>query len=628
LMKASQRRGWKRRSKTSSGHEYAAPEPQGMSDLAAQSAEAKRTEGSSGAEGVAFQVSALLAVDPLGLAGVVLRGPADPRRDEWLEAFRKLLPADAPWRRVPLGIADSRLLGGLDLAASLSAGRPIAQAGLLAEANGGIIILPMAERVESQMIARIAAVLDSGALRVAREGITMARATRFGIVAMDEGASEEEQVTEALSDRLAFRLSFDTTSLQRAEPVMPTRAEIEAARRRLSRVQMPADLPQAFCAAALALGILSLRAPVFALRCARAAAALAGRTEVTREDAALAAQLILAPRARQVPEAPAEEQEQPPEQQQEPSNADTQQQQDQPSLEDLVLAAAQASLPAGLLAGLGVAARQMARQAASSGRSGMMRRSAQRGRPIGARPAAWRAGLRLALVETLRVAAPWQEYRRREKPHHAALVHIRREDVRIRRYKQNSETITIFLVDASGSAALHRLAEAKGAVELLLADCYVRRDRVAVIAFRGRGAEVLLEPTHSLVRAKRSLAALPGGGGTPLASGIAAGYAMAEASRKRGQTPVIVALTDGRANVTRDGLGGRATAESEALDTARLFKASGIAALLIDTAPRPQAFSRDLASAMGARYVPLPFADAARMSAAVRQAARAPASGP
>ena len=599
-----------------------------MSDLAAQSAEAKRTEGSSGAEGVAFQVSALLAVDPVGLAGVVLRGPADPRRDEWLEAFRKLLPADAPWRRVPLGIADSRLLGGLDLAASLSAGRPIAQAGLLAEANGGIIILPMAERVESQMIARIAAVLDSGALRVAREGITMARATRFGIVAMDEGASEEEQVTEALSDRLAFRLSFDTTSLQRAEPVMPTRAEIEAARRRLSRVQMPADLPQAFCAAALALGILSLRAPVFALRCARAAAALAGRTEVTREDAALAAQLILAPRARQVPEAPAEEQEQPPEQQQEPSNADTQQQQDQPSLEDLVLAAAQASLPAGLLAGLGVAARQMARQAASSGRSGMMRRSAQRGRPIGARPAAWRAGLRLALVETLRVAAPWQEYRRREKPHHAALVHIRREDVRIRRYKQNSETTTIFLVDASGSAALHRLAEAKGAVELLLADCYVRRDRVAVIAFRGRGAEVLLEPTHSLVRAKRSLAALPGGGGTPLASGIAAGYAMAEASRKRGQTPVIVALTDGRANVTRDGLGGRATAESEALDTARLFKASGIAALLIDTAPRPQAFSRDLASAMGARYVPLPFADAARMSAAVRQAARAPASGP
>jgi magnesium chelatase subunit D len=92
------------------------------------------------------------------------------------------------------------------------------------------------------------------------------------------------------------------------------------------------------------------------------------------------------------------------------------------------------------------------------------------------------------------------------------------DDFRVTRYKQRSETTTIFVVDASGSAALHRLAEAKGAVELLLADCYVRRDRVAMIAFRGPGAELLLPPTRSLVRAKRSLAGLPGGGGTPLAS--------------------------------------------------------------------------------------------------------------
>ena len=580
------------------------------------------------ANAMAFQVAALLAVDPKGLGGAVLRRSADARRDEWLEALRKMMPHGAPWRRVPLGIADNRLLGGLDLAASLHSGRPIAQQGLLAESDGGVVVLPMAERLESQTIGRIAAVLDQGALSVAREGISLAQATRFAVIALDEGATEDEHVAEALSDRLAFHVSFQPIGLKRMTAWLPDRASIQAARQRLDYVTIEPDLPQHFCAAALALGILSLRAPVFALRCARAAAALAGRTEVSREDAALAAQLVLAPRARQMPETSAEEHPPAPEQQQQENNpTDQGQSEDQPSLEDLVLAAAQASLPAGLLAGLGAAARQMARQAAQSGKSGMMRRSVQRGRPIGARPAAWRAGLRLALVETLRVAAPWQEYRRREKPDHVALVHIRREDVRIRRYKQNSETTTIFLVDASGSAALHRLAEAKGAVELLLADCYVRRDRVAVIAFRGRGAEVLLEPTHSLVRAKRSLAALPGGGGTPLSAGIAAGFAMAEASRKRGQTPVIVALTDGRANVSRDGMGGRATAEAEAMDAARLFKASGIASLLIDTAPRPQPFSRDLASAMGARYVPLPFADAARMSAAVRQAARTPALG-
>jgi magnesium chelatase subunit D len=594
---------------------------------APQAADTKNQEDT--ATAMAFQVAALLAVDPNGLGGAVLRGPADPLRNEWLEALRKMMPQGAPWRRVPIGIADNRLLGGLDLTASLSSGRPIAQRGLLAESDGGVVILPMAERVEGQTIARIAAVLDQGAVNVAREGVAFAEATRFAVIALDEGVSEEEQVAESLSDRLAFHIGFPPQSAKRMKSAMPQRDDIQAARQKFVHVRIPADLPQAFCATALALGILSLRAPVFALRCARAAAALAGRTEVAPEDATLAAQLVLAPRARQMPEAPAEEQPPVPEQQhQENTPADQSQSQDQTSLEDLVLAAAQANLPPGLLAGLGLAARQMARQAAQSGKSGMMRRSAQRGRPIGARPAAWRAGLRLALVETLRVAAPWQEYRRREKPHHAALVHIRREDVRIRRYKQKSETTTIFLVDASGSAALHRLAEAKGAVELLLADCYVRRDRVAVIAFRGRGAEVLLEPTHSLVRAKRSLAALPGGGGTPLSAGIAAGYAMAEASRKRGQTPVIVALTDGRANVARDGMGGRATAEAEALDVARLFKASGISSLLIDTAPRPQPFSRDLASAMGARYVPLPFADAARMSAAVRNATHASATGP
>ena len=592
-----------------------------------QAAETRNQEDT--AIAMAFQVAALLAVDPDGLGGAVLRGPADPLRDEWLEALRRMMPPGAPWRRVPMGIADNRLLGGLDLTASLSSGRPIAQQGLLAESDGGVVILPMAERVEGQTIARIAAVLDQGAVKVAREGVAFAETTRFAVIALDEGASEEEQVAEALSDRLAFHVSIPPHGLKGIKPLLAPWQDIQAARQLVAQVSIPPDLAQAFCAAALALGILSIRAPVLALRCARAAAALAGRAEVAPEDAALAAQLVLAPRARQMPAGTAEEQ--PPaleQQQQEPTPADQSQSQGQPSLDDLILAAAQANLPPGLLAGLGAAARQMARQAAQSGKSGMMQRSAQRGRPVGVRPAAWRAGLRLALVETLRVAAPWQEFRRREKPHHAALVHIKREDVRIRRYKQNSETTTIFLVDASGSAALHRLAEAKGAVELLLADCYVRRDRVAVIAFRGRGAEVLLAPTHSLVRAKRSLAALPGGGGTPLSAGIAAGYAMAEASRKRGQTPVIVALTDGRANVARDGMGGRATAEAEALDVARLFKASRISSLLIDTAPRPQPFSRNLASAMGARYVPLPFADAARMSAAVRDAARASAVEP
>ena len=176
------------------------------------------------------------------------------------------------------------------------------------------------------------------------------------------------------------------------------------------------------------------------------------------------------------------------------------------------------------------------------------------------------------------------------------------------------------MVDASGSAALHRLAEAKGAVELLLADCYVRRDNVAVLAFRGSKAELLLPPTRSLVRAKRSLAGLPGGGGTPLAAGIEAALALAEAVRRRGETPVVVLLTDGRANIARDGEPGRTRAGEDALAAAMQLQAAGVTALLLDTSPQPQPMARQLAAQMGAAYLPLPHAGAAELSQAVRLA--------
>jgi magnesium chelatase subunit D len=251
-----------------------------------------------------------------------------------------------------------------------------------------------------------------------------------------------------------------------------------------------------------------------------------------------------------------------------------------------------------------------------------MRRSANRGRPLGARPGKLEGGARLDVVETLRSAAPWQPLRRRETgvPEIAmgGRVLIRRDDFRIKRFKRPAETATVFCVDASGSSAAQRLAEAKGAVELLLAESYVRRDRVALVAFRGTGGELILPPTRSLVRAKRGLAGLPGGGGTPLAAGIDIAAEEAEAARRRGWTPSIVLLTDGRANVTREGVGGRAAAEAEALAAARRVRLSGVAALLIDTSPRANPKAAEIALEMGARYLALPRADAAVLSEAIR----------
>jgi magnesium chelatase subunit D len=192
-------------------------------------------------------------------------------------------------------------------------------------------------------------------------------------------------------------------------------------------------------------------------------------------------------------------------------------------------------------------------------------------------------------------------------------IQIRADDLHVKRYQQRQGVVTIFLVDASGSSATQRLAEAKGAVEQLLADCYIRRDEVAMIALRGRSADVVLPPTRSLVRAKRNLAALPGGGGTPLATGFAAVNAMALSIRRKGMTPLIVVMTDGIANVTLEGVGGRERAHQDALHTARQLRAAGHAILFIDTASAPQALAEALAKEMAAQYLPLPYINSGKV---------------
>ena len=162
-----------------------------------------------------------------------------------------------------------------------------------------------------------------------------------------------------------------------------------------------------------------------------------------------------------------------------------------------------------------------------------------------------------------------------------------------------------------------RLAEAKGAVELLLAQAYARRDHVALIAFRGTTAEVLLPPTRSLVQTKRRLAALPGGGATPLAAGLQAAMELADQARRRGLTPTIALLTDGRANIALDGSANRAMAATDALKLARALRVTGVDGIVIDTGNRPEPGLKTLSQTLGGTYLALPRADAKRLSVAM-----------
>jgi magnesium chelatase subunit D len=565
----------------------------------------------------------LLAIDFTGLGGAWIRAPSGPVRDRWVARFRTLLPEGTPWRKLPAGIAEARLLGGLDLAATLAAGRPVAERGVLAEADGGMVVAAMAERLSPETAAQLAAVLDRQEVLAERDGLALRHPARLGLIALDEGAATDEAMPPALADRLAFHLSLDSPS---PSPLAgegwgggalgPTEAVVATARARLKTITTDDATIAALCGTALALGVVSLRAPCLALRAARAAAALAGHDHVQPEDAALAARLVLAPRATTLPaDADDDTPAPPPEPETDAADSTTPTPE---QLADIVLQAALAAIPPNLLKSLIESGRRRG-AATTQGKAGARKSSARRGRPMGARPGLPARGARLALLDTLRAAAPWQKLRHATP---GSRIAVRRDDFRIRRFRERTATTTIFVVDASGSQALARLAEAKGAVELLLAECYVRRDQVALIGFRGQAAELLLPPTGALARARRSLAALPGGGATPLAAGIDAAATLADGLRRRGQTPVVVLLTDGRANIARDGTPGRPQAEADALASARNFRMGGAAALLIDTSPRPSPAAAALAAAMGARNLPLPLADAARLAGAIRDATR------
>jgi magnesium chelatase subunit D len=572
--------------------------------------------------------AALFAVDPAGLGGVAVRGGPGGARDRWLATVVDRMAPGAPVRRVPLRIEDDRLLGGLDLPASLAAGRPVAERGVLAESNGGVAILAMAERIEPAVAARIAGAMDRGETLVERDGLALRLPARFGVIALDEGVAPEERPPEALMDRLAFHLDLTLIGSREAADGGHTLQDVADARTRITSVEPPDPaIIEAICTAAEMLGVPSVRAPLLTLRAARAHAALEGRTRITEDDAAIAARLVLAPRARSAPaeasSEPAQSPDEAPDQDDaaEPPPADPSEPSETPetpppSDTEMVVAAIQAALPDDLLSQIALNAQSRAASARGGG-SGAEAKSARRGRPVGSRPGTLRSGARLDLVATLRAAAPWR--RLRGEGAEPTRVIVRPSDFRIRRFVQRLEATTIFVVDASGSTAFQRLAEAKGAVELLLAKAYVSRARVALIAFRGAGAELLLPPTRSLTRAKKSLADLPGGGGTPLAAGIDAAFVLAQAERVKDHTPLLVFLTDGRANIRRDGGPGRAVAEEEALAGARLIGEARIASVFVDTSPRTQPDGDRFARAMNGAYAPLPYVEANAMAGLVAE---------
>jgi magnesium chelatase subunit D len=543
---------------------------------------------------------ALLAVDPVGLGGVWVRARSGSVRDALL-ARLDLLPL--PCRRIHPTITDSQLFGGVDLSATLAAGRLVAESGVLGTPSA--LVLTMAERCPPGLPARLGQALDD---------------RKCALVALDEGAEADEILSRTLSERLALFVTLDglPASVAGASPRWAP-FHVAAARERLGSVTVSAEIAGDLVLLAASLGIDSLRAPLFALKAARALAALEGQTTVGQAHVAQAAELVFAHRATMFPEPASEQPPEPDDAERSPEDAAAEgaESQDLGVPDDILLEAVRATLPPDVLSQL---AEGHARTRGGTGSgSGSRRRGNRRGRPLPSRPGHPDGRSRIDIVATLRAAAPWQPLRRSMSPSGHRL-HIRPSDIRLRRFEDRSDRLLIFAVDASGSSAMARLAEAKGAVELLLAEAYARRDHVALVAFRGTAAELLLPPTRSLVQTKRRLTALPGGGGTPLAAGLRAAQDTAIHARRHGLTPSVVLLTDGRGNIALDGRADRIQATADAETVARLIHGLGVASLVVDTANRPQEGLRNLCALLGGTYLALPRASAERLSEAVTAA--------
>jgi magnesium chelatase subunit D len=618
----------------------------------------------------------LLQIDSHGWGGIWLRAPFGPVRELWL---RHLSETGLNTVKLPGNIDVERLLGGIDLSRTLQSGLLQMQTGLLQQADLGLVCISMAERFPTALIAPMTQAMDTQSLPPLKINNTESSVrTQFGVVALDESMADDPPMSPALQERLGLwfdlqdiapsdvsDVSLNTHSDDSALDVMGIQIAPDALawmKQSLPHIQWTDEQVLAVCSTAQGLGIDSLRVPTLALRVACCHAALHARSHIADDDLAFAARRVLAPRATQLP-APAENASdtepqnssdssaEPDQAQEQSSNSleptetpnpsesakdeedtsstdtseeDTNTQDEAPSdlpssenLQEMMIAAALASLPPDVLEGL--LTKPGRNLGNTSGRSGQFRSGMQRGRPLPPRTARPGGHARLHILSTLRAAAPKQRLRGNTQQGRVA---IRSEDFHVHRYQQHSSSCLILALDASGSAALQRLAEAKGAVELLLQQSYARRDSVCIVSFKGAKAQLLLPMTRSLVRAKRAMMGLPGGGGTPLALALKMACEQATQLQRQGVTPILVVLSDGRANVNLQGLGGRAHAQADAQQWAAQWRQTGHRCLWIDTSLQPDTQVQNMAQTMGGSYLPMPQVQAQRMASAMENLRR------
>ena len=437
-------------------------------------------------------------------------------------------------------------------------------------------------------------------------------------IALDE--SESNEVPRAnLSDYLIFSINLDGTRYKDLKKISINRRKIAKARGDLVTVEVNEKIHDYLIASAEMFSISNMHTIFTTLKVAKAICAYKGKKSVTKEDINLAISLSMIHKAKQIPELQQEEKVATPEQEESKDDNESKANETELNSEDkkMLIDALKISLPNSLIETLLSKNSQSISFGEAAG-SGERNNNFSVGRPIPSVNRKYSSDKRIDLMGTLTKAIPWQKLRSSSVTKNKKII-IYPRDIMIKRFEKQSERLLIFLVDASGSNAIGRLNEAKGAIEILLSDAYAKRDNVALISFSGLKADPLLLPTKSLVTAKKKLSSLPGGGATPLANGLLEAFNMASAARSRSIKPIIILLSDGKGNMSLDGVGGRVKATKDTTYIASLIKRNAINNIFIDTSRRKTPMANELARELNGHYFQLPMANSASISKAVQQ---------
>ncbi|KAJ6345332.1 hypothetical protein OIU78_008077 [Salix suchowensis] len=579
--------------------------------------------------------------------------PACP--DEWEEGLSERVEYDSngniktqvvrsPFVQIPLGVTEDRLIGSVDVEESVKTGTTVFQPGLLAEAHRGVLYVDEINLLDEGISNLLLNVLTEGVNIVEREGISFRHPCKPLLIATYN--PEEGAVREHLLDRIAINLSADlpmnfedrvaavgiATQFQEhsneifemvGEETEYAKTQIILAREYLKDVTIGREQLKYLVLEALRGGCQGHRAELYAARVAKCLTALEGREKVTVDDLKKAVELN---------QDSGDEQNEEEDQEDDDDGEDKENEQQQEQIPEEFIFDAEGGLVDEKLLFF---AQQAQRRRGKAGRAKNVIFSEDRGRYI--KPMLPKGPVkRLAVDATLRAAAPYQKLRKEKDTQKSRKVYVEKTDMRAKRMARKAGALVIFVVDASGSMALNRMQNAKGAALKLLAESYTSRDQVAIIPFRGDAAEVLLPPSRSISMARKRLERLPCGGGSPLAHGLTTAVRVGLNAEKSGDVGriMIVAITDGRANISLkrsndpEAAGPDAPRPStkelkdEILEVAgKIFKA-GMSLLVIDTENKfvSTGFAKEIARVAQGKYYYLPNASDAVISATTREA--------